>query len=78
MKKTIITTLILATLTTCTEPTVQTKQTKIVTEYGANPLEVVVIEGCEYFHYRQGHAYVLCHKGNCKNPIHQEHKTTTK
>jgi hypothetical protein len=74
MKKIIITTLILATLTACTEPTVQTKQTNIVIEYGQNPVEIVVIEGCEYLHYRHGHAYMLCHKGNCKNPIHPEHK----
>lgn len=74
MKNIIITTLILATLTACTETTVQKKQTKIVTEDGYQPLEVVVIEGCEYLHYRHGHAYMLCHKGNCKNPIHPEHK----
>ena len=73
MKNIIKTTLILVTLTACTETTVQKKQTEIVTADGNRPLEVVVIEGCEYLHYRHGHSYMLCHKGNCKNPIHPEY-----
>lgn len=30
----------------------------------------VVIEGCEYWQYRQYSYYAIEHKGNCKNPIH--------
>ena len=35
-----------------------------------NPVEVVVIDSCEYFYGPWGNATVLTHKGNCKNPIH--------
>lgn len=33
---------------------------------------VVELEGCEYWYIMGGHRNAsLCHKGNCKNPIHQ-------
>ena len=36
-------------------------------------LKVVQIEGCEYFYSPSGtNCPMLCHKGNCKNPIHQK------
>jgi hypothetical protein len=32
---------------------------------------VIELEGCEYFYTTDYHGnYVLCHKGNCKNPVH--------
>lgn len=36
-------------------------------------LKIVEIEGCEYFYttYNRG---AMCHKGNCKNPIHYKNK----
>lgn len=36
--------------------------------------EVVMIDGCEYLKIPSYmHHYTLTHKGNCKNPIHQQH-----
>ena len=32
---------------------------------------IVTIDDCEYFLCRNGYGDVLCHKGNCKNPIHR-------
>jgi prepilin-type N-terminal cleavage/methylation domain-containing protein len=44
--------------------------TKVVIPDGK--IEVVTIEGCEYFYQRTYYGYhVLTHKGNCKNPIHK-------
>lgn len=38
--------------------------------------KIRVIDGCEYIEYHQGcfnaRVYAFTHKGNCKNPIHQE------
>ena len=70
MKQTIIAIFTIIAFGACAEPTVQKKQSTIVTEYGGAALDIVIIEGCEYFHFRHGHAYMMCHKGNCKNKIH--------
>jgi hypothetical protein len=72
MKKVVLVLVIIGLLGSCTKPTVETKSTHIVTGKGNNPLTVVVIEGCEYLEYDQGHHYSLCHKGNCSNPIHKK------
>ena len=74
MKKIILATLLIGLVSGCDEPTVTKKSTRIVTQYGARPMEIVIIEGCEYLQYSAGHRYSLCHKGNCKNPIHPENK----
>jgi hypothetical protein len=42
------------------------KTTYILKEY-RDPLELVIIDSCEYIYFSQGHAIVLTHKGNCKN-----------
>lgn len=41
-------------------------------------LQVVTIEGCEYFVVENGirtvsdaYSFTMCHKGNCKNEIHK-------
>lgn len=51
---------------------IDTKNTSytIPTLYGAD-LQVVEIEGCEYFFTEYDRSAILTHKGNCKNPIHQ-------
>jgi hypothetical protein len=60
----------------CQEANVQTKRTKVVLSYGSEPLEMVTIEGCEYIVSPSTNYYKsLCHKGNCKNPIHPENKS---
>ena len=74
MKKFIFVLGIVSLMFSCNEPTVPTKPTNIVTKEGNNKLRIVEIEGCEYLEFEQGHQYSLCHKGNCKNPIHPENK----
>ena len=71
MKKIIIAILLIGMVSSCEEQTVQRKKTTIVTGYGQNPIDIIVIEGCEYLEFSQGRRYSLCHKGNCKNPIHK-------
>ena len=74
MKKLLLATLLIGMISSCEEPTVTRKSTEIVTEFGGKALKLIVIEGCEYLEYSSGHRYSLCHKGNCKNPIHPENK----
>lgn len=74
MKKLLIATLLIGMASSCEEATVTRKTTTIVTQNGGKPLKLIFIEGCEYFEFSSGHRYSLCHKGNCKNPIHPENK----
>ena len=37
----------------------------------AEYLEIVTIEGCEYFKCYAPHSNIITHKGNCSNPIHK-------
>jgi hypothetical protein len=74
MKKLLIATLLIGMVSSCEEPTVTKQSTQIVTHFGAKAMDIVTIEGCEYLQYSSGHRYSLCHKGNCKNPIHPENK----
>lgn len=39
-------------------------------------LNVIIIDSCEYLYGYVGGSggYVLCHKGNCNNPVHWENK----
>lgn len=71
MKKILIVTLLVGMISSCKEQTVEKKTTNIIPYEGANPMSVVIIEGCEYLEYAAGNRYSLCHKGNCKNPIHK-------
>ena len=71
MKKLLLATLLIGMASGCEEPTVTKQSTQIVTEFGAHPIDIIIIEGCEYLQYSAGKRYSLCHKGNCKNPIHK-------
>jgi hypothetical protein len=72
MKKLLLVTLLIGFASSCTKRNVKTSSTKIVVEAGYDPLEVVTIEGCEYFKTYSAHRFFsLAHKGNCKNPIHK-------
>ena len=74
MKKILISILLIGFISSCTERNVKTSQSKIVVQSGNDPLEIVIIEGCEYFKNPNSYGYfTLTHKGNCKNPIHPEH-----
>jgi hypothetical protein len=68
MKKVLLI-LAVVTLYSCEEPKVNVdkeKTTYILKEY-YNPLEIVIIDSCEYLYLVEGHAIVLTHKGNCKH-----------
>ena len=48
-------------------------------KHTAPRFEVVEIDGCEYLRFDVTHGYAtLCHKGNCKNPIHCYNKISPK
>lgn len=74
MKKPLIAALLIGVVSSCEEATVTKQSTQIVTEFGAHPMDMITIEGCEYLQYSSGHRYSLCHKGNCKNRIHPENQ----
>jgi hypothetical protein len=71
MKKILLATLLIGMMGGCTEPTVKKQATQIVTKENASPLNIIIIEGCEYLEYDGDSRYSLCHKGNCSNPIHK-------
>ncbi len=52
----------------CSQPSNVDRQktTYILKEY-YSPLEIVIIDSCEYLYLVEGHSMVLTHKGNCKN-----------
>jgi len=53
------------------EPNVPKTKTTYQIGNEFNPLEIVVIDSCEYLYGPWGNGTVLTHKGNCKNPIHK-------
>lgn len=75
MKKILLATLVIGMIGGCTEPTVPSKHTNYtLPSYdfeASDPLEVCVIEGCEYFICKNYHGNIISHKGNCSNPIHK-------
>jgi hypothetical protein len=75
MKKLLLATLLIGIMGGCTEPTVKTKMTPYAIGKGhsneAEYLEIIVIEGCEYFKCFSPHSVIITHKGNCSNPIHK-------
>jgi hypothetical protein len=74
MKKILLATLLIGMVSGCEEATVKSTTTKytIPTEgnLASDPIKVCVIEGCEYFICKNHKGNILCHKGNCSNPIH--------
>jgi hypothetical protein len=75
MKKLILAILFIGMVSGCTEPTVKSTKTNYTVSSEGNlasdPLEVCVIEGCEYFICKNYKGNILCRKGNCKNIIHK-------
>lgn len=49
---------------------------EIKVEFSSVPLNVVLIDSCEYLYGPWGNGTVLCHKGNCKNKQHERNTTT--
>jgi hypothetical protein len=65
--------LFLLLLTSCTQANLKSETSTYVIHDGADPLEVVIIDGCQYLYGPWGSGTVLCHKGNCNNPVHPEY-----
>lgn len=78
MKRLLLAVLLIGMMSGCKEPTVKAKSTSYTVPRtggeASNPLKLVEIEGCQYFVCDVYHGVVLCHKGNCKNPIHNAAK----
>lgn len=54
---------------TAVDSTKYPKEIKV--EFSSIPLNVVLIDSCEYLYGPWGNGTVLCHKGNCKNHIYK-------
>lgn len=65
--------LVMILLVSCYHPNVEKKSTTYVIEPTHSPLEVILIDSCQYLYGYWGSTIVLTHKGNCSNPIHPEH-----
>lgn len=75
MKKIFIAVMIV-TLVSCEGPNVESKETKyLIGNVEGRPLEIVEIEGCEYFFAEYDRSAIFEHKGNCNNPIHGQNKS---
>ena len=64
--------LVMILLVSCHQPTVEKKPTTYILEPGYPPLQVMLIDSCQYLYGAWGNATVLTHKGDCTNPIHPE------
>ena len=71
MKKILLSAMGLMTLVSCKEPNVKPKNSGYVIDTIGTELEVIKIEGCEYFLVYYSKSKSLCHKGNCNNYIHK-------
>lgn len=65
--------LVMILLVSCHQPNVEKKPTTYILELNYSPLQVMLIDSCQYLYGSWGTAAVLTHKGNCTNPIHPEH-----
>jgi hypothetical protein len=72
VKKILLSAMVLMVLASCKEPNVKPKNTDYVIDAFGTELEVIKIEGCEYLLIYYSKSKSLCHKGNCKNPIHKQ------
>ena len=54
-------------LTGCDKVNVEIKPTEYVVASNLTALQLVTIDGCEYFYGAWGNETVLTHKGNCIN-----------
>ena len=63
---------LLSGLVSCKEPNVEKKITTYQIDNETIPIQIIIIDSCEYLYGPWGNATVLTHKGNCKNPIHKD------
>jgi hypothetical protein len=75
MKKIILATLLIGMMSCRKEPTIKDKPTNYTLRLGnsneGRNVNIAVIERCEYFVCFNTGGNILCHKGNCSNPIHK-------
>jgi hypothetical protein len=72
MKKLLLSAIALMVLASCiNKPNVDTKTTQHKVGSFGEEVDVVTIEGCEYFVIQYDRSMSMCHKGNCRNPIHK-------
>ena len=57
---------ILLILSSCTQQTVDSKKTEYYFSNAVNPIELTIIDSCEYLYGPWGNATILTHKGNCR------------
>jgi hypothetical protein len=74
MKKLLLIASAIIILASCKGSNVQTKDTNYKIGALGYTLEVIELEGCEYLYTRIDRGAIMCHKGNCKNPIHYKNK----
>ena len=72
MKTILLSAIALIVLASCEEPTIVSKPTPHKIGIYGEEVEVVKIEGCEYFTIQYDRSMSMCHKGNCTNPIHKQ------
>ena len=58
-------------LSSCSEGNVPSEKSPYEVGNFGTELKVIKIEGCEYFFTDYRRSAIMCHKGNCKNPIHK-------
>lgn len=72
MNKILLSAIMLIGLASCIDkPNVETQTTHHKVGQFGQEVDVVTIEGCEYFIMQHGRSTNMCHKGNCNNPIHK-------
>ena len=67
MKKIITIIILCLTLSACEKANVSKKSTQYNLLNDYPPLDLVIIDNCEYLFGEWGNATILTHKGNCKN-----------
>lgn len=55
----------------CKPQNVEVNETGFILRPDAPPMNIVIIDSCEYLYGPWGSNTVFSHKGNCKNPQHE-------
>ena len=71
MNKILTAALLIGMMSSCTETNIDKVKTEYIIYDGFNPIEVVIIDSCQYLFAIGGSRVVLTHKGNCNNPVHK-------
>lgn len=73
MRRILLSAVMLIVLASCIDSAnVKTQTTNHKVGQFGGEVDVVTIEGCEYFIMQHGRSMSMCHKGNCSNPIHRK------